>query len=1272
MAELDFYPIDVVYKVEKRQDAAGASGEAAAENAPVIELYGRGITENQQLEQMKVRYWDFAPYFWVIPSGDAEEAEAHLQQMKADSPEHRVTATEVHTKNYLGKEVKAVKVMLNVPAAVPSLREKAREFGLVLEADIPFTKRFLIDKRVMPLALYKADATIAAAAEEEKNRGLPSYSAEKLSQISEEMPNLSILAIDIETHNPLGKTMLPEEHPIIMAALCGESGFRKVLTWKKFPTQLEYIEFVNSEIELLERLKHYIGQYEPDIITGYFSDVFDLPYIKSRADRYRIKFDIGLDGSQPKTSKTSANTTTEITGIVHLDVFKFIRKVMWSSLQTTVYDLSSVAKELLNETKEAVDIDKLYIAWDNHEGSELESYCSYNMQDAQLTLNLCKKVLPNVMELTRTIGLPLYDVSRMSYSQLVEWYLIKQAREFNELAPNRPGSQEESKRRMISYTGGFVYEPTPGLYKDIAVFDFMSLYPTIISAHNVSPDTLNCSCCINSTQNRVPEEENIWFCTKRRGFIPTVIDEVIKRRIRVKEIIKVAGDDKTLNARQMALKTIANSMYGYFGFYGARWYSIECAKAITAFGRNHIQTVIEKAKSEGFKVLYSDSLPYERHIFVKFRNGNIKPMPIGKLYENHRKDKGLSTIALTANGKVAFKPIKKVIMHSYKGKLLQIITKYGSTTVTPAHSVYALDSKGQICLADAKELRKGDKLISLTNLPVIENHKKGHVFDVAELDLGEYWQDLLLYLDNKQFQNKRGKCPYCKKNVILSGHVFSKHRERRMSLSEESSFKWVGGKNAKARKIPRHWRLDENLAWLLGYYCAEGSVSDVHTKTGRKVLLSFGSQDLKLIRKTKAILEEKTQTKTRIIKDYDKRIGKTMFYYRAQSIPIVPLFSNGFGAGKGSEHKKLPWFIYTAEESLRRAFLKGYLDGDGNTAKDERYATHFIRFSTKSKELAIGLAFLLKSLKHGITAKGKRIRHVAWQYREDKPKICSLRLQSAKEDYGNFCAAEIREIKEVSGENQVYDIEVQDAHNFVDAEGMILVHNTDSIFLSLDGKTKEDIQGFVAKVNKNLPGMMELDYEGFYPAGIFVGTKGTGQGAKKKYALISEDGRMKIRGFETVRRNLSKIAKETQERVLDIILRENDLAAAVEHVKGVIHQIRSKKTPVEKIVITTQLQKEIKSYESYGPHVAAAQRMKEQNIPVGPGSIIRYVVIRGSDRIRDRVRLPEEVKEGEYDPEYYVNNQVVPAVEKILEIFGCSGEELAAEKTQQKLQAWFG
>jgi DNA polymerase, archaea type len=813
--EIEFNPVDISYRVEHSE----------AKVSSTINLYGKS-----QEKQVMVKYTGFLPYFWVIPKATAEEAAAGLAGMKSDNADARILGTEIQTKRFLGKEIRAIRVIINLPSAIPDFREKAKVFGQPLEADIPFTKRFLIDKRTLPLATYRTDAT------EIDEKGRIAYSTSSLSQVNEEAPEFKILAIDIETHNPLGKNMLPEEHPIIMVGLYGD-GFRKVITWKKFPTTLDFIEFVDSELELIEHMAEHIKQYQPDILTGYYSDVFDLPYIKTRADRYKIKLDLGLDGSQLKINKTPANTTSEIAGIVHLDVFKFIRKVMWSSLQTTSYDLDSVAKELLNENKEMVDIANLHLAWDNHDGAELEKFCSYNLQDAQLTYSLCKKVLPNIIELSRTIGLPLYDVSRMSYSQLVEWYLIRQAKEFNELAPNKPSNQEERSRIHSSYTGAFVYEPTPGLYKNIVVFDFMSLYPTIISSHNISPDTLNCECCKDTIQNKAPGEENIWFCTKQRGFIPSVIDELIKRRVRVKEIIRATGNDKTLNARQMALKTIANAMYGYFGFFGARWYCIECAKAITSFGRMHIQAVISEAKRNGYNVLYSD---------------------------------------------------------------------------------------------------------------------------------------------------------------------------------------------------------------------------------------------------------------------------------------------------------------------------------------------------------------------------------------------------------------------------------------------------TDSIFMALDGKTKEDIKNLVENINSKLPGIMELDYEGFYPSGLFVGTKSTGLGAKKKYALLSENGTIKIRGFETVRRNLSQIAKDTQEKVLDMVLKENNPKAAVEYVKQIITEVRARTLPTDKVTITTQLQKEIGHYENLGPHVAAAKRMQEQGIPVGSGSVIKYVVVKGEERISDRARLPEEVKEGEYDPDYYINNQIIPAVEKIFDVFNYDSKELSAEKTQKKLDSFFG
>jgi len=350
------------------------------------------------------------------------------------------------------------------------LREEAKQYGTCLEADILYTRRYLIDKKILPLALHEAEGEFA-----NQRMKADVFRAESIRNVSDTVLQPKILAVDIETYNPMGKIAVPEENPIIMVAFA-ENGFKKVITWKRFKTDKDYIEFVDSEAQLLERIRQIIDERQPDILTGYYSDGFDLPYIRVRADKYKIKMDIGVDYSQPRIN-TKIAPTAEITGITHLDVLKFIKKIHKFSLSTPVYDLNSVATEILGEGKEDVDIEKLFEVWDN-QSPELEAFYSYNLQDAELTLKLLDRLLPNLIELTKMIGLTLYDVSRMSFSQLVEWYLIRQAPNFNELVPNRPSYNEISERKKYTYEGGFVYEPKPGLYNGIVVFDFRSLYPT--------------------------------------------------------------------------------------------------------------------------------------------------------------------------------------------------------------------------------------------------------------------------------------------------------------------------------------------------------------------------------------------------------------------------------------------------------------------------------------------------------------------------------------------------------------------------------------------------------------------------------------------------------------------------------------------------------------------------------------------------------------------------------------------------------------------------
>jgi DNA polymerase I len=235
----------------------------------------------------------------------------------------------------------------------------------------------------------------------------------------------------------------------------------------------------------------------------------------------------------------------------------------------------------------------------------------------------------------------------------------------------------------------------------------------------------------------------------------------------------------------------------------------------------------------------------------------------------------------------------------------------------------------------------------------------------------------------------------------------------------------------------------------------------------------------------------------------------------------------------------------------------------------------------------------------------------------------------------------------------------------------VLYSDTDSVFLSLNEKTPDEALSFMGLFNMELPEQMELEYHGFYPRGIFVSTRIGETGAKKRYALLSEDKSLVIKGFETVRRNTSLIARKTQQRLLEIILKENNPSRALAFVKSVITRIIERKIGIKEMIIFTQLQKKIEDYESIGPHVAIARRLQERGNQIGPGSVIVYVICGAGELVRDRAKLPEECTIEDYDVDYYINNQLLPSVDKILEVIGYSKEDILTDADQKRLDKFF-
>ena len=587
--ELQFYPYDFTYKTEKEKT--------------FIYLYGK-TKDHQKVCVIK----EHSPFFYAKKTSKDERLKfQNLTVPTKDKPAKILKVQEVELE-LLGKLKPFWKLHTNFPKAIPILAKHLKDKDVsCYEKDILFTHRSLRDLNITPLT------EVLAKGEFIKQEPIKTFLATSLKDTGKEMPDEWVtLAVDIETYAET-KEINPEKNPILMIAVYGKKQnkeFQRILTWKDFPNKQKHLEVLKDEKEMLKRFQELVEEFDPEFLTGYYSDKFDFPYLQKRAEVNKIKLNLAVNKSQLqiRSGRGFQKTNSKVLGRVHIDTHTFIKQILGQNMKTESYSLNAVAGELLGSQKHNLDISNLADAWNNHP-ELLEEYAAYNLQDTKLAYELAKHIFPILVEFTKLIALPPFDLARMRYGRLVENYILKQAIQKDVIAPNKAVGEELERRQGERIQGAFVFEPTPNLYKDVVVFDFRSLYPTIISAHNIGPEGFQCNCC--KDQERVPERNQYWFCQRIPSFLPSVLEHIILRRSDVKRLIKEQkkskGSTNALDARSFALKILANSFYGYLGFYAARWYCLECAASTTAYARNYIKETIQKAEKKGFKVIYADT-----------------------------------------------------------------------------------------------------------------------------------------------------------------------------------------------------------------------------------------------------------------------------------------------------------------------------------------------------------------------------------------------------------------------------------------------------------------------------------------------------------------------------------------------------------------------------------------------------------------------------------------------------------------------------------------
>lgn len=534
------------------------------------------------------------------------------------------------------KSIKLNKVYGTNPLAIGGTKTSFREFiDPSYEADIRYHFNYVTEKKITPATYYQvkdgellpAHPALDTKVETELKTAFSMERKEQLEMLDEympllfqNMPDVLRAAIDIEVDSEKGRLPNPNNpvDAIISIALVDTDDRKICWVLRRKEVNDQKVDFpdidirmMDDEISLLKDFFNELNNYP--IILTFNGDNFDAPYIYNRAV-HKFSF------NRPDVPFKMKRNDVSLTNSIHIDLYKFFRQ---ASIRIYAfgarYDNSSLdelSSALLGENK--VEHSEVWI-----NEMDLKTLVTYNVKDSELTLRLTQfddNVVMNLMFiLMRICKMPLYDFSRIAVSGWLQMWLVYEHRKRGFLIPRSRDILAAKGETAVSeaiidgknFQGAIVLEPQPGIWWDVRVLDFASLYPSIIKTKNLSYETIRCTHQI-CRSNRVPEV-NHWTCTKRVGLFSIILGFV--RDTRVKWFKPRASDQnieekerRINNTIQSSLKVLINAGYGVFGSKNFDFYCPPVAESTTAYARSAITRTQEFATNTlGVKVLYGDT-----------------------------------------------------------------------------------------------------------------------------------------------------------------------------------------------------------------------------------------------------------------------------------------------------------------------------------------------------------------------------------------------------------------------------------------------------------------------------------------------------------------------------------------------------------------------------------------------------------------------------------------------------------------------------------------
>jgi DNA polymerase, archaea type len=518
------------------------------------------------------------------------------------------------------------KIVATDPLAIGSGNNSIRDQIKAWEADIKYYENFAYDRGLKMGTYYRVTGgrvtaikhpvpeNVADSLESLLKRNPPEfapYLTEWAELLGEPLIDFNRVAMDIEVANEENRMPDPEDptQPIISVSFANDRE-GTVLALRKEGKAAETKEFslllFDTEADLLRAVFSKMMDY-PVVVT-FNGDNFDLRYLKHRADKLGIPEDEDPIELQRVESALKHG--------IHLDMYSFFKnrsiQVYAFSNKYSDYTLNTICEALLGKSKiefegDIADLPLLELA-------------RYNLNDSRLTYELTSMGGSVVMKLLLVIArigkMPINDVGRLGVSNWIRSMLFFEHRRIGALIPRQDelaekgGASSESIIKGKKYKGGLVIEPKPGVYFDVSVLDFASLYPSLIKVHNLSYETVNCP--HQECKKNIIPDTNSWECTRRKGVSSLVIGSL--RDLRVAHY-KPLTKDRSLSAEDrelykvvtQGLKVFLNASYGVFGFATFAFYCLPVAEATAALGRDAITQTIRRCEEHGVNVVYSDT-----------------------------------------------------------------------------------------------------------------------------------------------------------------------------------------------------------------------------------------------------------------------------------------------------------------------------------------------------------------------------------------------------------------------------------------------------------------------------------------------------------------------------------------------------------------------------------------------------------------------------------------------------------------------------------------